>query len=107
MRLIVYVCVCENSGDFNSSTLWRHETNVANPVIPAICCKNKTESEISDCVQNPDDNNSYRNKVILSLKLFLTCQQELECMRPWKGLPVLQRFKKTLFVSVCLIWSLE
>lgn len=55
-------CGVENSGDFNSSTLWRHETNVTNPVIPAICCKNKTESEISDCVQYPDDNNSYRNK---------------------------------------------
>lgn len=55
-------CGVDNYADFNSSQHWRKETNVTNPVIPAICCKNKTESETTSCVQNPTTNNSYMNQ---------------------------------------------
>lgn len=55
-------CGVDNYADFNSSQLWRKETNVTNPVIPAICCKNKTESETTSCVQTPTTNNSYMNQ---------------------------------------------
>ncbi|XP_061163805.1 tetraspanin-9-like [Saccostrea echinata] len=53
-------CGVDNYSDFNSSTLWRNETvNETNPLIPVICCKNRTSDAIKSCVENPNQNNSY------------------------------------------------